>query len=154
MPKEEKVGSDFVHLPPVEFRRQWRDGKPVPLSAEEKKKLFATFCPPEEDTVRAEFAADLETRRIVERFGAGVSFGPVRSGVTDYTVTFQEAIHAVRDAQDAFDRLPEEVRSKYGGWRGVAGAIERGELKAPTAPAGSSGGAGGASPSDSAAEAK
>lgn len=114
---------------------------------EVKLEQFSLFCE-DEHLARQEFKSEVDTGTLMRRYGAGAAFGPPpQYGEVDFTMTLQDAIHSVREARDAFARLPDEVRAKYRSWDEVALAIAAGELKAPEAPAGGSGGASGASAS-------
>lgn len=126
------------------------------LSAEQKAEMFGTVCDPAENVTRQEFKAECDTATLLQRFGAGQAF-PVRPaffGEVDYDLNLQDAIHAMRAAQAAFERLPADLQRRYQGWGALADAIARGEVKAPEAPASGSGGAAGASASESAPDAK
>lgn len=120
-----------------------------PLSAEEKKELFGVRCPPEEDRARQEFKAETDTSYLLHRYG--VPNVPGEFGVMDFDVSLQSALHAHREAQEAFRRLPAELQAKYGSWERLFAAIQSGEYQPAAASAGGSGDAGGGSPSDSAA---
>lgn len=116
----------------------------------------ATRCPPEEDRARQEFLKETQTSTLLERFGAGQPFpsaGSIRVGEVDYDMDLQGAIALVREAKDAWFRLPRAAREKYRSWDQLQAAIERGEY--PEKPAAAAGGgspaAAAGSPSDSAA---
>lgn len=85
-------------------------------------------CTAEEDRTRQEFAAEADINVILRRFGAGgFEPRPVRFGVQDFNDDLQGVMIAAREAQDAFERLPEKLRRRYPSWNELLPALETGE---------------------------
>lgn len=86
----------------------------------------AIYFDPAEDTARQEFAADSDINRIIKQYGYqafGVPGASGHYGITDFRSDFTEVVQAQREAREAFDRLPPELRSLRS-WEAVARKVD------------------------------
>lgn len=78
------------------------------------------------DRTRQEDAEGSDINRILR------SFGVPRAGQrseADYTLDLQTAIHAVRDAETGYARLPAHLKDKYHDWVEFLIAVDQGHIK-------------------------
>lgn len=93
---------------------------------------LVTSADDDEFAARQEDKDETDINVMLRRFGVdGVlrSQRPATYGEVDYNIDLQGALHAVQDARTMFDRLPPELKRKYGTWQNVLNAAETGELQ-------------------------
>lgn len=88
-------------------------------------------CPPEENMTRQEFAEEADINNIVARF---YPFAPpmsraVQFGEQDMSLDLHSAMLAVQDAKDAYQTLPESLRSQYPTYSDFVSAVADGRLQ-------------------------
>lgn len=81
---------------------------------------------PTQDITRQEYKKETEIDFILQRYGVPQPSG--RFGEFDSSVDLQEAIRLQGELAQAFDRLPDHLRQKYGSWAAIIDAADRGEL--------------------------
>lgn len=86
-----------------------------------------TFLARQEDKEAA------DVNNILQRFGVNAPQRPVVYGDADWTIDLQTAMESVRESQRAFNRLPQELRAKYGTYDVMLKAAADGTLKADLA---------------------
>lgn len=94
---------------------------------------LTTAADDDEFAARQEDKDETDINVMLRRFGVeGVvrSQRPATYGEVDYTIDLQSALHSVQEARTMFDRLPPELKKKYGTWQNVLNAAESGELQA------------------------
>lgn len=90
---------------------------------------------PREDRARQEDKDMADINKIVKLFGGSLVPPPPNSAEVDYTLDLQNALHAVRQAREAYDTLPYDLRQKYTDWKQLLQAIEDGTYETPEAEA-------------------
>lgn len=91
------------------------------------------------DMARQEFGAEADINNMLSRFGVVPDTKQPIYGVWDETLDLQQAITSTREARNAYQQLPEELRKKFGSMEELLNAIENGSLeirdeKAPEEP--------------------
>lgn len=90
----------------------------------------AIACDPREDKTRQEFAAEADINTLLRRFGAGgMEMRPVVYGIQDTDLELQQVYAAVEVSENAWARLPENLRARYSDWSELLAAVERGEAQ-------------------------
>lgn len=121
-----------------------------------KKGDLIVDCSRDELITRQEFKGEVDVNTILSRHGVGNFMArPEVFGEHDFDLDLQTAIAVTDEARAMWQRLPMEIRVKYGSLEEVRAAMDRGELVPPqpaAAAGGSSPAAGAGSPSDSAAD--
>lgn len=80
------------------------------------------------DMARQEFKHDADINVIVSRFGVESLRIPLTAGHYDQDLDLMTAIHAVRDSQEAFAKLPADIRSRFPTWESLYNATQRGAI--------------------------
>lgn len=111
-------------------------------------------CSKDELITRQEFKGEVDVNNILSRHGVGNFMArPEVFGEHDFDLDLQTAIAVTDQARELWQRLPMEIRVKYGSLEEVRSAMDRGELVPPqpaAAAGGSSSAAAAGSSSDSA----
>lgn len=83
-------------------------------------------CTAEEDRTRQEYKLQADISYQVQRFGVGMhpAYGDQDFAMLDLDV----ALKLVEDSREAWARLPQVVRARYGSWAAVEHAAQTGEL--------------------------
>lgn len=102
------------------------------------------------DVTRQEFKDDADTSKILARFGiSGVTQKPIVFGERDFDMDLQRSIELVKEATDAWHKMPAHAKDKYPTYIDMLRAADQGTLdltppkdEAPPAdnPAGTNGG--------------
>lgn len=88
-------------------------------------------CNAREGRTRQEFKNETDINVIMKRYantGELPRFTPTRSGEIDYDITLQEAIHTIRDVQNAWNQIPVPIATRYPHWLQLANGIRTGEV--------------------------
>lgn len=83
-----------------------------------------------EDVTRQEFRDEADINVLLKRYGVG-SGPPLRDpiyGEVDYDLDLMGAYTAVRQAREAFQRLPQDVREAYPSWDQLLAGIGAGAV--------------------------
>lgn len=88
--------------------------------------LSGTYFDPAEDRCRPEFGPDCDTETLLRRYG--VPTGNPQYGVQDIDSGFDAAYRVLFNARQAFDELPDGLKSRYGSVEGLIAAMDRGEF--------------------------
>lgn len=65
------------------------------------------------DTTVQEYKDDNNPNRVLRQFGAIPNNRPLVYGEQDFNVNLQSAYHAIREAREAYSRLPQKIRDVY-----------------------------------------
>lgn len=88
-----------------------------------------------ESLTRQEMKDDADVNLMLSRYGVtGTGRQPV-FGEVDFNLDLQTAMHAIRDAQDAYARVPAELKAKYPTWQALLNALDSGTLVLDMSPA-------------------
>lgn len=95
---------------------------------EQYSEATAIDCSDRPDMTRQEFRDDADVNKVLQRYGVdGLPRKPVYSEV-DYNMDLQQSIEAIREAERAIQKLPDELRSKYGTWEAMFHGAYSGDL--------------------------
>lgn len=97
---------------------------------DEASRECVVYMNPKDDRTRQEFKKESDANNLLQRFGASSLIGlrqPMYLEI-DYDLDLQGAKAAVREAKEAFNRLPADLKRKYPTWPHVMNAIQRGEI--------------------------
>lgn len=86
-----------------------------------------------EDLARQEFRDETDINTILKRFG--VTGLPARVpvfGEQDFDMDLQNALHAIDEAQDAWERAHPKVKERYPTWQQLLNAAQAGRLDLST----------------------
>lgn len=120
---------DDTYMPPPRLREQNETDE-----ERERHGRAAAFDPSptdsDPDRTQHEFQKETDTGEILKRHARGEIL-PMRQpvyGLQQQDLTLLSALESVRQSKAAFNRLPENVRQKWGTWQDVLQAAERGEI--------------------------
>lgn len=106
----------------IQYRTQ-NDGRNDEISL-----ATALACPPDTD-VRQDKAMEADINWILNQYGYAPAQRQIINGATtDYDVGLHQALLMVQRAKEAWRRLPESVRTKFGNWQTMLQAAENNEL--------------------------
>lgn len=86
------------------------------------------FDKPNKDVARQEFKADADINVYLSKLGITQARDAPQYGEWDDTIDLQTSIQALRDAREAFDRLPKELTSMFPNMEALLNAINNGTL--------------------------
>lgn len=111
------VGEDGV-------RRVDYESGPVLIKESEREPVIV--CTSDEDRTRQEYKLQADISYQVARFGVGMhpAYGDQDFSMLD----LDAALALVADSREAWARLPQAIRARYGSWAAVEHAAQTGEL--------------------------
>lgn len=86
-------------------------------------------CSEDPDLVRHEFDDDADINKLLPKFGTTLPMRPPIFADIDFTQDLQSSFQSIRDLQDAYARLPQDLRASYKTWDDLLRAIDAQELK-------------------------
>lgn len=81
------------------------------------------------DLTRQEFKDETDTNFLLHRFGVEPLRGTPVYGEWDDSIELQTAFASIADAQDAFARLPDDLKAKFPRMEDLLTAVEKGTLR-------------------------
>lgn len=91
--------------------------------------LDASDRPENRDMARQEFKADADINTLLMRFGVMPPQKEVYFGDVDYSIDLQQALSAVKQARDAWRRMPAEVKADFPTWQSLLNGLELGTIQ-------------------------
>lgn len=80
------------------------------------------------DPTRQEQKDECDINLILKRFGVGATGRFPQYGSMDTNMDLHSALGAIRDAKQAYNRLPDELKKEYPTWRHLLVALDTGRL--------------------------
>lgn len=81
------------------------------------------------DLARQEFKAESDTQSILKKFGVEAFHNrPILAYEFDDSLDLKTALDTVRQTQEAYQRLPDNIKQRFPDWNAVALGVEKGEI--------------------------
>lgn len=81
------------------------------------------------DVTRQEFKNDADTNKILARFGlSGLTQKPIVFGERDFDIDLQRSLALVKEANDAWRKMPDHAKDRYPTYADMLRAAENGTL--------------------------
>lgn len=81
---------------------------------------------------RQEFKADQDINAMLKKFGVMIPQLPLQFGDVDFSIDLQTALGAIRQAKQAWQKLPADVKADYPSWQSLLNAMESGQVNLRT----------------------
>lgn len=85
-------------------------------------------CSEDTDVTRQEFKQDADLNYMLSRLGVTQPRGTPTFGEWDDSIDLQTALASVREAQEAYSRVPQEIRDRFTSMEQLLAAVENGSL--------------------------
>lgn len=90
--------------------------------------LDASDGPGNRDMARQEFKDDADINILMHRFGVVPLQKPVFFGDVDYGIDLQQALAAVKQAREAWQTMPADIKADYPTWQSLLNGLELGQI--------------------------